>query len=195
MTICFWLFDNVGTALAVLTYFLKCLQLLFWAICSRHIALYIFWSWKTTNKRPNELQPNLGTQVTVGVQSNHLSSSSNSPHLFASFSLFLSPSMCSPLLRCYLSTLSLSFHIRGVYLLNLWVLVVCGHMHACVFCDCELMGASGPYCILSMCYGPHVVAHKLGRFGLRSCTYISAAFIIKYSELCILRMKCDTLHG
>lgn len=102
----------VGTNSAVLTHFLKCLQLLFWAICSRHIALYISRSWKTTNKRPNECAAKSGKTVTVTDESNHLSSSSNSPHLSLSLSLTVALSLS---IDVFTSLTLLSLHPRSPF--------------------------------------------------------------------------------
>lgn len=129
LTSVFLLFDLVGTALAVLTHFFKCLQLLFLAICSRHIGLYIFFApEKNNNKQTNGLTN--GSQI---WEDSDLQMS-----LITSAALPISLSLCLAHSRTRLSLHPQSLFPRGSdYLLNLCVLVASEHMHVCAFRDCE----------------------------------------------------------
>lgn len=129
----------------------------FWAICSRHVALYIFLSRKTTNKRPNEWQPNLGETLTVTVESNHPSSSSNSPHLSLTLSLGVFTSLA-------LLSQSPFPHGRGLSAQSVCSGCVwpCMHVHFVIVSRMP-----------SVCDGAHVAADKLGRFGQGSGTFTS----------------------
>lgn len=150
----FWHIDSVGSASAVLTYFFRCsmftvivLDYLQRAHCSIHCMVL-----RNNNKQTAKwIAAKCGETVTAGA--NHLGSSSNSRRA----SVRVSVSTRSPLLRCYLSPPSVSRPTRSTRGLSaqsvgsarVWA-------HACVHCDCELMAASGPCCVLSVWCRPHV---------------------------------------
>lgn len=107
-----------------------------------------------------------GKLLTVTVKSNHPSSSSNSPHLsrFLSLGMFTSHTPLSQ---------SPSPHGRGLSAQS----VCSGCVWPCVNVHCLIVSqwahVGHTVCMLSVCYGPHVAADKLGRFGQGSGTWTS----------------------
>lgn len=161
LTSVFLLFDLVGTALAVLTHFFKCLQLLFLAICSRHIGLCIFFApEKNNNKQTNDLTN--GSQIWEDSDLQMSLITSAALPIFLSLPRSLSyPTISSP-------SVSLSTWQR---LSAQSVCSGCVWTYACM-CVSWLWARSHHRASVPVCYGPHMAA-KCGRFGQGSCTFTS----------------------